>query len=215
MTAEQKWYDSCQPDSFNSQKIDSEIQEQLDKFNQFINELIKEKSDTCYNLIAFTNSKLRQFKLLGVYEDLDIIHLAVIRAKNKISKKEKVTNFNPWLKQIILYIIREVYRKEKSHKDRSKKLMNKNLLISENIEIPERSIKKNINALYEAFYELSESDRCILLLRQGHDFSWKKISSILIEKGLEEDDDKTVNRIRKKGSRAFKKLRDSFNNKLF
>ncbi|MGB3191780.1 MAG: hypothetical protein WBB43_20455 [Limnoraphis sp.] len=215
MTAEQKQYDSCQPDPSDSKKLDRETQEKLDKFDQFIEKLVRKKNDADHNLIAFTRSRLRQVKLFGIYEELEIINIAVIRARSKILKGEKeIVNLKPWFKKIILYIIKEVYKKEKSNKARSEKLMDKTLLISDHMQLFESSSQRITDFLYEALNDLTESERCILILRETHNLSWEEVSNLLVEKKLEKPDNNLVVRVRKKGNRALNKLRSSFNKKI-
>ncbi|MGD1807887.1 hypothetical protein ACP6PL_20965 [Dapis sp. BLCC M126] len=190
----------------------------MNDFNQELNSKICRMLVSKY-FLAFIEKMLKQF---GLHSDYDAMYIVVktreIALEKIISEKVTVENFDSWYKKICFNVIRNFYKKTKYGKSTEFKLRNKSDLtyLKEDLTY---SIEPNLKLLSEGLEKLSEEEKFILHLREVEGYSWKEVAKSvadfnqLIIKDLD-DEKKLVDRVRQKGGRALKKLRDSFGIKL-
>jgi DNA-directed RNA polymerase specialized sigma24 family protein len=210
---------ACQPAATTSpvmQECDSRIQAEREIFDDFINTLFKSgesksEDNNAYLVLAFIQRTLTQFKLNHYYDEVDVILKSRDIVLKKITSGLQVTNKQAWFKRICYNVIRDLSKKTKREEKNINKLKDRSIFTdSKEYLIPELTTTKNVEALFKAFSELSELERQILILREVKELSWKVIGEILVDSNYEVDDKNLVSRVRKKGERALKKLRDIF-----
>ncbi|MEM1170917.1 MAG: hypothetical protein AAGJ08_18015 [Cyanobacteria bacterium P01_H01_bin.35] len=167
----------------------------------------------------FIYYKLKQFRLHFYYDIMDVfVEAREIALEKILSEKVNVENFDPWYKKICFNVIRNFDKKTKSGKSTEFKLRNKSDLTYSKEDLI-YSTEPNLKLLSEGWEKLSEEEKFILHLREVEGYSWKEVAKSvadfnqLIIQDLD-DEKKLVDRVRQKGGRALKKLRDSFGIKL-
>jgi len=186
----------------------------MDDFNQELNSKIRMMLES-KSFLAFLDHKLKQFRLHFYYDVMDVVVEArEIAFKKIISEKVNVENFDPWYKRICFNVIRNFSKKTKSAKLAEFKLKNKSDLTYSKEDLI-YSTEPNLKLLSKGWEKLNEEEKLILWLRVVQKYLWKEVAKSvadfeeLIIKDLD-DEKKLVNKVRKKGERALKKLRDLF-----
>ncbi|MGB3204072.1 MAG: hypothetical protein WBB28_03720 [Crinalium sp.] len=209
---------ACQPAATTSpvmQECDSRIHAEREIVDDFINTLFKSEEKKAYLVLAFIRRTLNQFNLNHYYDEVDVILKARDIRLKKITSGVQVTNEQAFFRSICFNVIRGLSKKTKRQEKNINKLKDRSVFTdSKEYLIPELTTDKNVEALFKALSELSKLEYKILILREVKELSWKDIGQILVKSNEEIDDTNLVSRVRKKGERALKKLRNSFFNSI-
>ena len=164
-------------------------------------------------LLLTIQRSLRQFHLDSQLEESDIPIDAYIRTRTRIEAGECIENIPAWLNRVSFNIIREASKK----RDQCQRLTDRLICNDCGQPNPANSIEdpyareEDIEALFLSLHQLSQPDLELLMLRVVKGLSWQEISQRSIDS--EEDCKKPrvlQQRLRKRGERALKRLRDAF-----
>jgi DNA-directed RNA polymerase specialized sigma24 family protein len=185
---------------------DSATQEQQKSWDIFIFKLVNSQEPK--SLWIFLNRTLCQLRLNHSYDPVDVVLETHKRTLEKIASGEKINNLPGWFRKVAFFILQELYRKEKDKIRIIKKLEN----IIEVVSYPKDLVNEDfsqqqVEMLIQGWNSLNEIERRILILKEVEELSWKDIAIQLVYEKHENDDDKLVDRVRKKGNRALHKLR--------
>ena len=92
-------------------KANGECNEELERFNEFYEDLLQPDSSTARSVFPFIRSKLYQFKLRSEYDEVAILLEAYLRSARHIAQGGKITNPSAWINSVSYRIIREFSRK--------------------------------------------------------------------------------------------------------
>lgn len=177
-----------------------------EEFERVFEELLRGQSAESRSTFAFVKRTIWQSNLGGRYETSDILTEVYIRAKFS----QKINKPIPWIRSTAFNYCRELSRGEKRERLLTQKAIDesKQELVSSPIEeISEEKREANLNKIKEAWAYLSSEEREILRVQIIEALSWKEIQARFSISGKEVP---TVEALRKRGSRARKKLRELF-----
>jgi DNA-directed RNA polymerase specialized sigma24 family protein len=166
------------------------------------------------NIVLFTIiRRLRQYGTKHTCEPNEVLSEAYLRAKKRIDTKGEIPNIFAWLHYTSHNIIREVRKCEDRQQERAQRFRSE-LGTKGNDDIGESLTESNLLAVSQSVQKLSRLDQRILHHRQIVGLPWKEVCLVLAEEGLLDistcTDNKTVERIRRRGSRALDNLRTGY-----
>ena len=149
---------------------------------------------------------------LTTYDASEILNESVSRAIRHLEVKGRIPDLLGWLRNASHKIIQEEYRKKKYRKKAVKKLSNKDELVARtDIEsFSDEDEDKKMNLVHKLLNGLDPLEKSIIEWKsQG--LSWKNICKKLADEDLitfeELNDQKTLERIKRRGNRALQKMK--------
>ena len=167
----------------------------------------------CRRLLFKIQRTLRQFHLQTQIEESDVLIEAYLRTRTRIEAGELIENIPAWLSRVAFNIIREASRK----RGQGRRL--KDRLVGNGYGQPHPAPRieatysddEDIEALFSALDQLNPSDLNLLKLRIVQGLSWQAVSERLMEEGENCKNPRVLQqRLRKRGERSLKRLRDKF-----
>ena len=156
---------------------------------------------------------LGQFHLQTQLEGSDVLIEAYLRTRTRIEAGEFIENIPAWLSRVAFNIIREASRK----RDQGRRLQDRLVRNGYGQPNPAPRIEavhnhnEDIEVLFSALNQLSQSDLELLKLRIVKGLSWQDVSERLRESGEDCKNPRVLQqRLRKRGERSLKRLRDTF-----
>ncbi|MEC4984690.1 MAG: sigma-70 family RNA polymerase sigma factor [Oscillatoria sp. PMC 1068.18] len=187
---------------------------ELQKFQDEVSFLLKDKNSQARSLFYFIQRSLFQFHLNSCYEVNEIINIVYLRGIKLTKSGKAIHNPVGWLRTTSYNVIREISRAKRERLFLEYGEASESKLAQENPPpnildslITEEEVSKDIRLIQKALAHLSEEERQIIELRTVRQLSWEEVKNHLSQK---EQLELKISTLRKRGQRTLNKLREIY-----
>lgn len=174
------------------------------KFDQAIKALFDNKNPDALSFCASIKRMLRQFRLSGAYEVREIIAEAYTRGVKKIDSGERIDIPLAWLRTTCLNVVRD-FQREQFKADNPK--LDGDAWSPGDVVFSELVLQADLLCIQQAVKTLTPKEQQLLTARIFRRLSWQEIGELLRD---ENERPLKPGTARQRGSRALKKLRQSY-----
>ncbi len=193
------------------EQADSKTKDKVNLFNSSIKLLLDPSESQSFITLATIKRYLLQFKIGNDYEPLDIFQEAYIRGLKKIITGGEIPCISAWVKLTALNIVREKFREKQKRNHLQENLYKTEMEVKFAYNNINSTADANIEVLELALQSLKEKDYHILKLHIIDGLSWREIAKSLVStEQKSEVNDIIITRLRKRGQRALKRLRQNY-----
>lgn len=173
---------------------------ELDRYNEFYQEILHPYSATGILIFAFVRSKLYQYNLRFQHDEASILSEVYIRTIDHIAKGGNVTNASAWTKAVAYNVIREIARRKPKNQQIDDSFL-ENLLHHSPLETEGDCtiLTAKILKMREAFKLLDPKEQLLIYRKIILNESWATIQKAY--------GDHSLAALRKQKERAIAKLR--------
>lgn len=182
-------------------KANGECGEELDRFNEFFEDLLSPDSSTARSVFPFIRSKLFQYKLRSQYDEVAVLMEVYVRSMERIARGGTITNPSAWTNSVAYRIIREFSRKQDRVLQADEYIIDNIAYCdgSDDVDLTDEMLK-----VRDAFMMLSPKEQILIYRKEVLNESWITIQDFL---KIEGHGEYTIQALRKQKERALANLR--------
>jgi DNA-directed RNA polymerase specialized sigma24 family protein len=199
----------CPDDLYCDDQLTSEIKARILAINTLMLQIFLDPKDAdTHNIVRIIRSFINKFRLSQYFSEFDVLIETYTIAITQTKQGKVIRNLPSWFKGTAFRIISNLSREEK-RQCAIKTVLKTEDVMTADLEIPEDN--SVVHPIIQALERLAEDDRYLLNLRVVEGLSWSSIAERMVKDGKAESfSTQLVARLRQRGHRALKQLRDQY-----